>query len=171
MLEIIRKRRSVRRFLDKGVEQEKLHEILKAAMVAPTAKNKRPWEFIIVADQETRRQLSLATPYAAFAKDAPLVIVICYDTREGNRFKEDCSLSAGHIYLEALNQGLGTCFVQIAEGTEAGVGEPEAYVKRLLAIPAPFRVQCLMPLGYPAQQAEPHRDGEFDKSKLHYERF
>lgn len=171
MLEVIRKRRSVREFLQKGVEEEKLLEILKAAMFAPTAWNLRPWEFIVIKDKKTIEELSKATPYAGFAKGAPVVIVIIYDIKKGKRFKEDCSICAENIYLEATAQGLGTCFVQIAEGKEAGVGEPEEFVKRLLSIPENYRVQCLMPLGYPAKSPEPHGDDEFDPGKIHYEEF
>ncbi len=171
MLDVIRQRRSVRTYLNKDVDNEKLHEILKAAMFSPTARGTRAWEFIIVRDNETKARLSKATPYSAFAKDAPVVIVICHDTGKSKRFKEDSSLCAENIYLEATNQGLGTCFIQIAEGAEANEGDPENYVKRVLSIPENIRVQCLMPLGYPEKQPEPHKDEEFDEGKVHYEKF
>lgn len=171
MLDIIRKRRSVRTFLKKEIEKEKLNEILRSAMFAPTARNLKPWEFVIVKDERTKAALSKATPYAGFAKDAPIVIVICYNTDKGKRFKEDCSIAAENIYLESVNQGLGTCFIQIADGTEADVGNPEEFVKRILNIPENYRVQCLMPIGYPSKIPEPHKDEEFDRGKIHYERF
>jgi nitroreductase len=169
MLEVIRQRRSVRSFLQKAVEEEKLNDILKAAMFAPTAKHLRPWEFIIVTNEDKKIGLSKATPYASFAKDAPLIIVICYDMNKGNSIKEDCSIAAENIYLEAVNQGLGTCFIQIADGAEADAGNPEEYVKKLLDIAENYRVQCLMPLGYPVRQSSPHKDEEFELSKIHYE--
>lgn len=168
MLEAIRKRRSVRDFLDRAVEADKLKEILKAAMFSPTARNLRPWEFVVVTDREQKTELSGATPYASFAANAPVVLVICYDADKGRRFKEDCSLAAENIYLESVNQGLGTCFIQIAEGTEAEKGEPEGFVKKLLGIPEKYRVQCLMPVGYPARLPAPHRDEEFEEDKIHY---
>lgn len=170
MLEIIRRRRSVRTFLARDVEQEKLNEALKAAMFAPTARDLRPCEFVVVRDRETREGLSRATNYSAFAKSAPVVVAVCYDTTKGKRFKEDCSLAAGYIYLEAVNQGLGTCFVQVAD-TEGREGDPEEFVRKTLSLPAHFRVQCLMPLGYPDKMPEPHKDEEFDKKKIHQEKF
>lgn len=172
LLEILKKRRSVRKFLDKKIEEEKLLEVLKAAMFAPTAKNLRPWEFIVVTGEEDKKQFSLATRYSSFAKNAPVVVVICYDMKKGNRFKEDCAICAQNIYLEAVNQGLGTCYIQIAEGTEGSVGEPEAFVKKLLNIPDTYRVLCLMPIGYPAEHPKPHNeDTMFDITKIHTERF
>lgn len=172
MLEILKQRRSVRSFSDKKIEEEKLLEILKAAMFAPTAKNLRPWEFIVVTEEKTKFQFSLATRYSSFAKNAPVVIVICYDMKKGNRFKEDCAICAQNIYLETVNQGLGTCYIQIAEGTEGSVGEPESFIKKLLNIPDTYRVLCLMPIGYPAEYPKPHREETiFDRSKIHNEVF
>ncbi|MCX7913925.1 MAG: nitroreductase family protein [Thermodesulfovibrionales bacterium] len=172
MLEIIRKRRSVRNYINKEVESDKIREILKAAMFAPTAKNLRPWEFIVVKDRELKNHFSKATRYSAFAKDADVVIVICYDTNKGNRFKEDCAIAAQNIYLEAVNQGLGTCYIQIAEGTEGSMGEPEAFIKKLLKIPDHYRVLCLMPLGYPENYPPPYDEKMlFEESKIHYETF
>lgn len=171
MLEVIRKRRSIRSFLKKKIEKNRLNEILKAAMFAPTARNLRPWEFIIITEDETKKQLSHSTPYASFAGGAPVVIVICYDTSKARRFREDCSICAENIYLEATNQGLGTCFIQIANGTEAEKGDPEEFVKNLLGIPENYRVQCLLPIGYPAEQPELHKDEEFEENKIHYEKF
>lgn len=172
MLDIIRKRRSVRNYLKRFVEPEKIREILKAAMFAPTAKNLRPWEFIVVREHEKKEQFSKATRYSSFAKNADVVIVVCYDTTKGNRFKEDCAIAAQNIYLETLNQGLGTCYIQIAEGTEGSVGEPEIFIKRLLKIPDHYRVLCLMPIGYPENYPAPHDESlVFDESKIHYETF
>jgi nitroreductase len=170
MLDIIRKRRSVRTFLQKAVEQEKLKEVLKAAMFAPTARDLRPCEYIVVTNGEVKALLAKATPFSAFAKSAPAVIAICYDAGNAKRFKEDCSISAENIYLEAVNQGLGTCFVQIADA-EGSEGNAEEFVKKTLSIPEPYRVQCLMPIGYPEKMPEPHKDEEFDEKKIHYEKF
>ncbi|MCX8030650.1 MAG: nitroreductase family protein [Thermodesulfovibrionales bacterium] len=172
MLDILKKRRSIRNYLKKEVEDDKLMEILKAAMYAPTAKNLRPWEFIVVKDEKTKELFSMATRYSGFSKNAPVVIVICYDTKKGNRFKEDCAICAQNIYLEAINQGLGTCYIQIAEGTEGSVGEPEAFIKKILDIPDAYRVLCLMPIGYPEKYPEEYECSVvFNKDKIHYERF
>ncbi|MCL5024600.1 MAG: nitroreductase family protein [Nitrospirae bacterium] len=171
MLEVIRQRRSVRSYVKRNVESGKLEEILKAAMFSPSARNLRPWEFVVVTDAEAKAQISRATPYASFAREAPVVVVVCYDAEKGKRFREDCSICAANILLEASNQGLGACFVQIADGTEGEAGNPEEFVKKVLSIPGNFRVQCLLPLGYPEKQPAPHKDEEYEKDKVHYERF
>ena len=170
MLDVIRKRRSVRAYLTDDVDDEKLREVLKAAMFSPTSHGRRPWDFIVIRNKAMKTALSEATLFASFIKDAPIVIVICYNIDLGRRFKEDSSICAEHIYLEAVNQGLGSCFVQIADA-EGTHGNPEDYVKKLLGIPHRFRVQCLMPVGYPSQDLVEHSDREFEETKIHYEKF
>lgn len=170
MIEAIRKRRSIRSFLKKDVEEEKLREILTSAMFAPTSWGTKAWEFIVVKDQEMKNELSKTSPHASFVKEAPLVVVICYNMKTGRRFKEDSSICAGHMLLEAVNQGLASCFVQVAEAGEPQ-GSAEPYVKKLLGIPDDFRVQCMLPIGCAKRELKEHRDSEFDPSKVRYERF
>lgn len=171
MLEIIKKRRSIRKYQPKPVEDGKLNEILKAAMFAPSSMHRRPWEFIIVKDKPTKEKLSQATPYASFAKKAPLVLILCANQTSDPRWVEDLSIAAAHIYLEATNQGLGTCFIQIRDAKTPGGEGAEEYVRNLIKVPKRIRVLCLMPLGYPAEQKEEHSDLEFEKEKIHWERF
>ncbi|MCI4626565.1 MAG: nitroreductase family protein [Candidatus Magnetoovum sp. WYHC-5] len=171
MLDVIKTRRSHRKFLQKEVEPEKLEELLRAAFYAPSSKSLKPWEFIVVRHKELKEGLSRASLYSRFVKDAPLIIVICYDTTKNRRFKEDSSIAAAMISLEAENQGLGTCFVQVAEAYEADVGDTEGYVKRLLNIPNNYRVQCLLPIGYPAVKLPPKTDDEIEQHKVHNETF
>src|SRR4030067_3830272 len=115
MLYIIRKRRSVRAFKKDAVEEAKLREIFLSAMFSPTSWGTRPWEFIVVRDKATKEALSMITHSAKFVKGAPVIIVVCFDTTKGKRFKEDSSICAEHIHLEAVNQGLGESFFQIGD--------------------------------------------------------
>ena len=169
-MEAIRKRRSIRSYLAEDVEAEKLRELLKAAMFSPSSRGSRAWEFIVVRNEAAKRDLAEATPWAFFVTNAPFVIVICYNTGVGRRFKEDASICAEHIHLEAVNQGLGTCIVQVADA-EGPHGNAEDYVKGLLGVPADYRVQFMMPVGYPAEEHPPHSDSEFDESKIRWEKF
>ena len=108
--------------------------------------------------------------HAGFVDKAPVVIAVCYNMKKGRRFKEDSSIAAEHIHLEAVNQGLASCFVQVADaGDPAGSAEP--FVKELLRIPEDFRVMCMMPLGYAARELREHGDSEYDQAKVHNERF
>ena len=74
------------------------------------------------------------------------------------------------IYLEATNQGLGTCFIQIAGGI-AVLRNSEDYVRKLIGAPKSLHILCLMPIGYPDEEKEEHSDREFDRSKVHLEKW
>lgn len=170
MIDAIRKRRSIRNFLKREVEEEKLREVLKAAMFSPNSWGTRPWEFIVVRSSETKKALARASAHSGFVEKAPLVVVVCFDTKKGKRFKEDSSIAAAHIHLEAVNQGLASCFVQVADaGDPPGSAEP--LVKELLAIPDGIRVMCMMPLGYAVRELSEHKDSEYDAAKVHDEKF
>lgn len=171
MLKIIKKRRSIRRYKPKEIEKEKLNQVLKAAMLAPSSSNRRPWEFVVVKDPEVKEKLSKATPYASFAKDAPVVLVLCADEKKDPLWVEDLSIAAAYIYLEAVNQDLGTCFVQVRETRTSDGENSEEYVKRLIGAPEKIRVLCLLPLGYPAEEKEEHKKQEFEKERIHQEKF
>jgi len=170
MIEAIRERRSIRAYLKKDIEDDKLREILTAAMFAPTSWGTCAWEFVLVRDPQIKSSLSEASSHATFVKDAPLIIVVCYDTQTGRRFREDSSIAASHIMLEAVNQGLSSCFVQVADaGDPPGTAEP--HVKKVLGVPDNFRVQCMLPIGYAKRPLKPHGENEYKPSKAHIDRF
>ncbi|MCD6225634.1 nitroreductase family protein [bacterium] len=171
MLAVIKKRRSIREFLDKPVEKEKIEEILKAVMFAPSAVHRRPWEFVVVEDPEKKEALARATPWADFASKAPVVLVLCVDEELSREWLEDAAIAGAHIYLEATNQGLGTCWIQV-RGHQSQTGEDsEEFVRQLLGIPAKFRVVALFPLGYPSSYPGEHQDDEYSPEKVHWDQW
>lgn len=170
MIDAIRKRRIIRAYLKRAVEPEKLSQVLLAAFFAPSSWGLRPWEFVVIKDEKAKMALSQSTVHARFVKDAPIIVVICYDMKKGKRFKEDSSIAAAHIMLEAENQGLGTCFVQVADaGDPPGIAEP--HVKEVLDIPDRYRVQCMVTLGYPKRALTEHKDSEYAEGKVHFDSF
>lgn len=169
MLKAIRYRRSVRSFTSKPVEKEKIEEILKAVMFTPSANHRRPWEFVVVKDNRVKDKLSQATPWASFAKEAAVIIVVCANEAASREWLEDASIVGAHIYLEATNQGLGTCWIQIRDSVTPDGRKAEEYVRKILGIPQEFRVVALFPIGYPSDQLSPHSDKEFEKDKLHFD--
>jgi len=169
MLEAIKKRRSVREYLPKEVEEEKLNEILKAAMFSPTAHHCRSWEFVVVKDKKVIEKLSKATKWSAFAKGAPIVIILCADESLDPRWVEDLSIAASYIYLEAVNQGLSTCWIAVRNSQ--GSRDEENYVRKIIGAPEKIRILNLMPLGYPAEKKGEHEDSEFELNKIHQEKW
>lgn len=166
MINAIKHRRAIREYLSQPLPEKQLQEILKAAAFSPSANAKYPWEIIVVKDLQTKELLSKTTPWSTFAKDADTILVIVGHEKESSEWVEDCSIVAEHIWLEAEEQGLGTCWIQIKNQ-----GQAETSVKDILNIPEDLRVLCLMPLGIPAKKMEEHSESDIDKSKIKYEAY
>lgn len=148
VMEAIRTRKSVRGFTDKPVEDEKLHAILEAGRLAPSASNRQGWRFVIVREPEMIKKLAgTASSVVAFIGKAPIVIVACADTdghvmRCGQlSYPIDVAIALDHMTLAAVELGIGTCWIGMFD---------ENKVKNVLGITEKIRVVALMPLGYPA---------------------
>lgn len=159
--EAIRKRKSVRKYMEKEVEQEKLMRILEAARLAPSAANKQEWRFVVVRDKEKRQKLSEAAKNQRFVAEAPIVIVCCAETDYHEMtcgqlcYPIDVAIAIDHMTLIAVEEGLGTCWIGAFF---------EDKVKSMLNIPDDIRVVELLTLGYPKD------DSIKEKSRLALER-
>lgn len=155
---------SIRKYTDKPVESDKIQQILKAAMAAPSASNQQPWEFYVVSDKEKIRQLSLISPYAACAENAPLVIVPCYRT-EGLRWSEtvllDLSAATENMLLEITSLGLGGVWL-----CAAPLEDRMSKTEDLLEIPENLRAFALIAVGYPSESRK--QQNRFDQTRIHY---
>ena len=115
-LELAKKRYSVRSYLDRPVEKEKLLQVLEAARIAPSAVNKQPWNFIVVTNENTKNKIAETYPREWF-KTAPAVIVVCGDHSKSWKRKDGkdhCNIDVAaidHMTLAATDLGLGTCWV------------------------------------------------------------
>ena len=100
-------RKSVRAYLDKEVEKEKIDLMLRAGMAAPSGKDLRPWEFVLVTDRVALDSMASALPYAKMLTQARYAIVVCGDVARSSYWYLDCSAAAQNILLAAEAQGLG----------------------------------------------------------------
>ncbi|NSW75378.1 MAG: nitroreductase family protein [Candidatus Atribacteria bacterium] len=140
-LEVLKTRRSVRRFRNLPVEKEKIEEIIDCARLAPSAINIQPWEFIVVTEEKKREEVARLTDYGKFIREAPVLIaVFCKDTKY---YLEDGCAATENILLAAWALGLGSCWV-------AGDKKPYAEsVRKVLQVPEGYRLVSLVALGYP----------------------
>jgi nitroreductase len=163
MLEAIKKRRSIRKYQDKEIEKEKIEEILRAAMTAPSAHHRRSWKFWLVRDKKKKEKLSQIHRWSSFVANAPIVLVIGSD--EDKRWVENCAVVAALVYLEVTNQGLGTCWVQVRGMKTLGGKSSEEEAKKIINASKEIRILCLMPIGYPQKVPREHL-GEIEKEKV-----
>ncbi|MGI6097822.1 MAG: nitroreductase family protein [Dethiobacteria bacterium] len=160
-LNIIRERRSVRRFLPKPVPREVLLKLIDCARYAPSAHNQQPWEFVIITDTQIKKTIAELTDYGKFIADAPACIaVFCRETKFNI---EDGSAAVTYILLAAEALGLGTCWVA---GNKKFYAEE---VARILEATQGLVLHTLIPVGYPAHKPSAHkRDLE---EMLHWNKF
>jgi nitroreductase len=154
VLDVIRKRRSVRVYKKDPIPEESLLRVLEAARLAPSGKNLQPWKFILVQDSELKKKLAKASNAQDFIADAPLILVACGFPEEcyrsmGRYMKSwpvDVTIALEHLILQAQEEGLGTCWIGSFKEEE---------VKSLLAVPEHVKVLALTPLGYAGEIPEP----------------
>lgn len=154
---------SVRQFEDKEVPNGLIVKILRAAMAAPSAVNQQPWEFYVTTDKEIITKLSQVTPYAAPAKNAPVVIVPCYRTDNlsvPQMVEIDMAIATENILLEVEELGLGAVMLGVAP-FEDRMKE----VAEILNLPENFKAFTIIPVGYPKNK-HPQED-RYEPSKIH----
>ena len=164
-LPLITSRRSTREFTDEPVSAEDTERLLVAAMAAPSGRDLRAWDFVLVTSEETRGQLSKVHQYSAMAERAPLVVVVCGREVDSPHWVADCSAATENLLLKAASLGLGGVWVGIYPMTER-----EARVRAILEIPETIRVLCLLPVGHPAEP-RPEPRIRFEPTHVHNERW
>lgn len=158
-------RRSIRKYTAQPISPEDVKIILEAALLAPTSKSTRSWQFVAVDDPETLAKLSLCKgQYATSIKDCKLAVVVCGDQTKSDAWIEDASLAAGFMQLQASDLGLGSCWVQVRGRFTADGMPSDEYVAEQLQIPEDYPVLCVVTFGHPAEERRPN-----DLEKLKWE--
>lgn len=166
---LIQKRRSIRHFLPRPVEAEKLDLLLEAALRAPSSRGLNPWEFIVATDHDLLEKLSRAKQHgSAFLQNAPLGIVVCADPDQCDVWVEDASIASLLIQLAAESLELGSCWIQIRERMHDGTKSAQEYVAETLHIPAKMKVESIIAIGYPGEKKPPHGKDELLYEKIHW---
>ena len=174
MIEILRTRRSIRKYERKAIDPGSL-EILKEALLrCPSSRGINPWSFIFVDDPELLGRLSEAKETgSAFLKGATLGIVVCGDETRSDVWVEDCSIASIVVQLAAESLGLGSCWIQIRNRPHSGTTTAEEYIQGLLGIPKELRVESMISIGYPppAEKKKPVPREQLDYGKIRMNRY
>ncbi len=169
MINILRNRRSIRKYTEQTIEKEKLDILKEAALRSPSSKNINPWKFIFVDDKDIIGRLKDCKPHGIMPlKTAPLAIVVCADETKNDVWIEDCSIASVLLQLTAQELGLGSCWIQIRNRMHSGELSSEKYIRDLLGIPENFRVLSIITAGYPDQKREgkPFEELQFEKIRV-----
>jgi len=164
---LITARRSTRKFTEQSISPEIVQKILQAALLAPTAKNGKSWEFVAVEDKEMLKQLSVCKDNGAgFLEGCTLAIVVLGNKTITDIWVEDASIAATYIQLQAEDSGIGSCWCHI-RNRQLGEMSSEQYVRDMLNIPDNYGVLCIIGLGHKAQENTPADLSNLKWEKVH----
>ena len=170
--DLLRTRRSIRKYQPVPVEREKIEILIEAALRSPSSMGRNPWEFVVVTQPDLLAKLAGAKEHgSSFLKDAPLAIVICADPAKCDVWIEDASIAALIIHLAAHDMGLGSCWIQVRDRMHNADITSREYVRRILGIPEGFEVESIIALGYPGESKLPHGEASLHYDKIHLNTF
>lgn len=162
-MEEIFSRRSIRKYINKEITDDILKQILKAGMNAPSARNIKPYEFIVVKNKEKLELLSNTKKNAYFTKDSNTTIVIL--GKELSEFwQQDLGAVTQNILLQATEFDIGSCWIGIAPNQQY-----EEYIRKVLEIPDDIRVFSMIALGYSNEEKE--KNDNYYEEKVHYDKY
>lgn len=172
MINILRTRRSIRKYERKAIEKDSL-EILKEALLrCPSSRGINPWMFVFVDDTKLLKELAKAKEHgSSFLKDAALGIVVCGDETKSDVWVEDCSIASIVVQLAAESIGLGSCWIQIRKRTHSQEKTAEEFIQKILGIPQHLKVESIISIGYPAEIKQPIPREKLELEKIRYNKF
>lgn len=172
LIELMQQRRSIRKFEDRSIEREKLDLVVKAALMAPSSKRCTPWHFIVVEDKDLLKSMSESRIMgSSFVSGASAAILVLAETEKSDVWVEDASIAATHMLLEAYDLGLGGCWVQVRNRMKDDNVSTESYLRNLLGFPENLSAECIIALGYKAEEKKPFDEEHILKDRVHFNKF
>lgn len=171
LFDLIKKRRSIRKYKSKEIEKEKIDILLKSALLSPSSRGLNPWEFIVIKDRDKLNLLSKAKHGAEFLENSYLGIVIIANTKISDVWIEDCSIVGSILLLNSEDLGLGACWIQIRNRKYDKKTKASDYVKFILNIPEYYEVEAIISIGYADEKLSPKDEKDMDFNKLHLDTF
>ena len=166
--DLAQKRRSHRKFTDEEIAADDVQLILRAALMSPTSKGQRAWQFVVVDDKQDLEKLADAKDLGGqFLKQAPLAVVVVGDPMQNDCWVEDGSIAAISMQYQAEDLGLGSCWIQmrglgLSDGTSA-----DTVVRGVLGLPDNLCVLCIVAFGHKADERKPQNEDKLKWENVH----
>lgn len=166
--ELIKIRRSMRKFTAEELSQDEVVALLRAALMAPSSKGSHAWEFVVVDDKDVLQGLSQCKDRGAeLIAGASLAVVVTADPAVSDVWIEDASVATTMMLLQAEDLGLGACWVQIRERSMEDGKPAEEMVRKLLGIPGHLRVLSIVAVGHKGMERKPFNEDRLLWEKVH----
>lgn len=166
--ELIKTRRSMRKFTDEELTQDEVALLLRAALMSPSSHRSTGWQFVVVDDKEKLTRLAECKESGAtFVGEAPLAIVVAADPTVSDAWIEDASIAALMIQLQAEDLGLGSCWAHVRNRFAADGTPADTVVKELLGMPDSLQVLCIIAVGHKGMERKPFNEDHLLWEKVH----
>ena len=165
-------RRSHRKFTEQELDAEQVRLIMRAALMSPTSKGQRAWQFVVVDDKQDIDKIADAKDLGSqFLKGAPLAIVVLGDPVQNDCWVEDGSIAAISMQYQAEELGLGSCWIQmrgrgLSDGTSA-----DTVIRGILDIPENLNVLCVVAIGHKADERKPQNEDKLKWENVHIDKY
>ena len=165
---LVKTRRSHRKFSSEEIAPEAVQLIMRAALMSPTSKSQRAWQFVVVDDKTDIEKLADAKNLGSqFMKGAPLAVVVLGDPMQNDCWVEDGSIAAISMQYQAEELGLGSCWVQMrGRGLDDGTPADEV-IRGILDIPANYNVLCVVAFGHYIDERKPQNEDNLKWENVH----
>ena len=166
--DLVQMRRSHRKFTEQEIDAEQVRLIMRAALMSPTSKGQRGWQFVVVDDKTLIEKIADAkTLGSQFLKGAPLAVVVAGDPMENDCWVEDGSIAAISMQYQIEDLGLGSCWIQmrgrgLSDGTSA-----DTVIRGILDLPENLCVLCVLAIGHKADERKPQNDDKLKWENVH----
>ena len=166
--DLVQLRRSHRKFTDEEIDADDVRLIMRAALMAPTSKGQRAWQFVVVDDKLDLEKLSDAKDLGGqLIKGAAMAVVVLGDPLQNDCWVEDGSTAAISMQYQAEELGLGSCWVQmrgrgLTDGTTA-----DTVIRGVLDIPENYSVLCVVAFGHKADERKPQNEEKLKWENVH----
>lgn len=171
LYELMAQRRSVRKYTDEKISDEVINEIMKIALTAPCSFGHRPVEFVVLRDKEMIKKVADCKSLGGRQiLGADTVVVVMVNLERGEFWIEDGAIASSYILLGAEQYNIGACWVHIRNRKGKTKSSDEA-IRELLGVPDGYAVLNLVALGMKGEVKPGYSEKDFDKLKIHYEKF
>ena len=170
MLDLIRRRRTIRRFTEDEVSEEQIKTLLEMAMCAPNRLDRQPWHFLIIRDKGLQKKVADTYRVHPYIEQASVLIAVGANPDESPTWLMDISAATENLLLAATALGLGGAWVGAPDTTLWN--QTEVLLREALSIPSHVRIPTMVALGHPAEERPPHgKHDRFVRNKVHYGRW
>lgn len=170
--ELIQVRRSHRKFDGAEIDADDLRLILRAALMSPTSKGQRAWQFVVTDDKADIEKLGDCKDAGSqLIKSAPIAITVIGDDSKNDCWVEDGSIAAFAMQLQAEELGLGSCWVQLRGRTLTDGTDSEGIVRGILGIPDNYRILCILAMGHKADERQPQNEDRLKWENVHINKY